>query len=516
MTDLWQPPARLDRRGFLGVAAGTAAGLALLATQPARALADVPSPFLLGVASGDPLPTGVVLWTRLVRDLTDPTGGMSRRPVRVRWEVATDQQMRKIVRRGEVRTNVGFAHSVHVDVRGLRPGRTYWYRFRTGGAATEPARTRTAPARDARGGALTIAQVSCQRMDHGTFAAYADIAAAAPDLVTHLGDYIYEYPVTFGQTLTDAPVTLTDYRLRYARYKQDAALQEAHAMSPFVITWDDHEVENNYTGLSAQESSSTPDRKSFAARRAAAYRAWWEHQPVRLRSPQGPNLRIFRRFDFGRLATVHVLDSRQYRTNHRCSTSDIGPRCDGADRRSYTVLGRDQERWLNAGIRESSARWNVVMNQVVMQQWRFAPGNEVWNLDQWDGYPAARDRMMRTLGRSRATPIVLTGDVHSSWVGSLTRDFDDPAASPIGTEFVGPAISSAPSALLATTIPTISEQSPHLRWADGSERGWVRHTVTPEDWTAEYRFQPDPFDPAVPARVAKRWRVDRRSQLTEA
>lgn len=509
------PPDSMDRRSFLGVAAGTAAGLALLAAQPTRALAATPSPFLLGVASGDPLPNGVVLWTRLARDLSDPTGGMGTRPVRVRWEVATDPRMRRIVRKGDATARPDHAHTVHVDVRGLKPGREYWYRFRSGGTATEPARTLTAPARDARGGELTIAQVSCQRMDHGAFAAYADIAAAAPDVVTHLGDYIYEYPITFGQELTDLPVDLADYRLRYARYKQDPELQKAHAIAPFVVTWDDHEVENNYTGLVPQEGSVTPDRASFTTRRAAAYQAWWEHQPVRMRAPRGPNLTIFRRLEFGRLATLHVLDSRQYRTDQSCSTNDIGPRCEGADGAAYTVLGSEQERWVRSSTHRTSARWNVMLNQVVMQQWRFAPGNAVWNLDQWDGYPAARDRMVHTLDRGKATPIVLTGDVHSSWVGSLARDFDDPDADPIGTEFVGPAVTSAPSALLASTIPTVLENSPQIRWADGTERGWVRHTVTAKDWDAEYRFLPDPFDPAVPAQVARRWHVDPRSTLSE-
>jgi len=432
----------------------------------------------------------------------------------VRWEVAADERMRRIVRSGRAVARARDAHAVHVDVRGLEPARTYWYRFRARGSATEPARTRTAPDPGAMPGRLRIGQVSCQRIDQGYYTAYADLAEHPLDVVVHLGDYIYE---SSGGLVRDhglaEPVDLDGYRLRYAHYQQDRDLQAAHALAPWVVTWDDHEVENNYTSDAPEPSSATPDRDSFLRRRAAAYRAWWEHQPVRFDAPTGPDLRIYRRLRFGRLADLHVLDTRQYRSEQCGDGLDVGPRCEAASEPDFTVLGAQQERWLDKGLRQSSTRWNVLANQIVMQQWRFAPGNMVWNLDQWDGYPAARARVFESLADAGGTPVVLTGDVHSSWVGNLAADLDDPDSTPIGAELVGPGISSAPSSLLAGTIPTVLEQSPHIRWAGGTKRGWVRHVLTPDDWRAEYRLVDDALVEGSPVRSAATFTIGRDGRL---
>lgn len=516
MHDEGTPRGRaLDRRAFL---AATGAGILAIATAryarpaaaaPLRPLAETAaSPFTLGVASGDPLPNAVVIWTRLAPDPSAPDGGMPDRAVPVRWEVAADEGMRKIVRSGRATARPSSVHTVHVDVGGLEPGRDYWYRFRAMGEATEPARTRTAPARDRLAPRMLLAQASCQHVNQGYYTAYEDMAQHDIDLVVHLGDYIYESsegPVPAGR-LGD-PITVDDYRLRYALYKQQPALQAMHMRAPWVVTWDDHEVENNYTSDLPEPGSTTPDRASFLRRRAAAYRAWWEHQPVRLERPTSSDLRIYRRLGFGRLMDLHMLDTRQYRSEQCGDGTDIGPVCDEG-MTSSTVLGRKQEQWLGRSLRASRARWNVIGNQVVLQQWRFAPGNTIWNLDQWDGYPAARARMMEQLARAGGRPIVLTGDVHSSWVGTLARDLDDASSPVLGSEFVGPAISSLPSPLLASAIPTILANSPHLRWAEGEQRGWVRHEVTPNEWTAEYRLVGDGLVPGSPVATAATFTVD--------
>lgn len=509
-----RPRRELDRRSFLSVSGiGLASLAAARRTSPARPGGQgpaSPTPFTLGVASGDPLPSSVVIWTRLAPDPSDPTGGMSSRNVNVRWEVATDERMAKVVRSGRAVARATNAHTVHVDVRGLEPAHTYWYRFRASGEATEPARTRTAPKRGSMPRRLRIGQVSCQRIDQGYYMAYADLVEHELDVIVHLGDYIYE---SSGGPVRDhgmdEPVDLDGYRLRYAHYKQERHLQAAHAVAPWVVTWDDHEVENNYAGDAPEVSSMTPDRDSFLERRAAAYRAWWEHQPVRFAAPTGPNLRTYRRLRFGRLADLHVLDTRQYRSDQCGDGTDIGPRCDAANEPDFTVLGSRQERWLDKGLAKSETRWNVIANQIVMQQWRFAPGNAVWNLDQWDGYPAARARVFDSLADAGGTPVVLTGDVHSSWVGNLAADLDDPDSLVIGTELVGPGISSAPSPVLASTIPAVLDQSPHIRWAEGTQRGWVRNVITPDEWRAEYRLVDDALVEGSPVRRAASFTIDR-------
>jgi alkaline phosphatase D len=421
--------------------------------------------------------------------------------------------MRKVVRSGQAVARRSQAHSVHVDVKGLEPARDYWYRFRALGEATEPARTRTAPAPDRAVRRMQVAQVSCQHLNQGYYTAYEDLAEHDVDLVVHLGDYIYESsggPVP--ATRLPLPLDLDDYRLRYALYKQEPALQAAHALAPWVVTWDDHEVENNYTADLAQPGSATPDRATFLPRRAAAYRAWWEHQPVRLAPPRDSDVRVYRRLGFGRLVDLHMLDTRQYRSDQCGDGTDIGPVCDEG-MTSATVLGRRQERWLARGLRKSRARWNMIGNQIVMQQWRFAPGNTVWNLDQWDGYPAARARLFEQLAQAGGTPVVLTGDVHSSWAGALATDLDDPSSSILGTEFVGPGIASTPSPVLAGVIPTVMGNSPHLRWAEGTKRGWVRHEITPDEWRAEYRLVDNGLVPGSPVQTAATFTVDADGQL---
>lgn len=512
--------AEISRRTFLGGALSTTLAAT---TFPTRLLGPVAAtqsttayPFTLGVASGDPVADGVILWTRLAPDPLGG-GGMPAKNVKVRWQVANDERMRKVVRSGTATARPEHAHSVHVDVRGLDPARPYWYRFVVGDDETPIARTTTAPAEDALAARIRMAHVSCQRYETGYFTAYGDLAEHDLDLVVHVGDYIYETsngPVrNMGLPIA---ISLDDYRTRYALHKGDQHLRAAHAVAPFVVTWDDHEVENNYTSEFAQPESPTPDEASFLARRADAYRAWWEHQPVRLPAPDGPDYPIFRRVPLGRLATIHVLDTRQYRTNQTCGTGDVGPRCDLAFDPRTTVLGATQERWLTKGLK-GSRRWNVLANQVLMQQWRFTPGNEVWNLDQWDGYPVARDRVFAAMSaRGVSDNVVLTGDVHSSWVGTLAVDFDDPASKVLGVELVGPGISSVPSAALSSIEPVVHANSPHVRWSETTRTGWVRHEVTPDEWRTEYRLVDDVTVANAPVRSASQWVYRRDGALERA
>jgi alkaline phosphatase D len=547
----------LSRRGFLGLSAaailaacsgdgggdpaGTTAPAPTAGTTskpPATTATSVPvtspvtsapappatfarDPFTLGVASGDPLPDGVVLWTRLAPDPLAPGGGVDPVDVEVAWEVARDDGMRDLVLAGTALAGAGAAHSVHVDARGLDPDREYWYRFRAGDYATPPARTRTAPAAGrVPSRPLRVGHVSCQHWTSGFYTAYDDLVAHDVDLVVHCGDYIYERGSSTGVRPDPLPeaLDLDGYRARYALYRSDPALRAAHALAPWIVTWDDHEVENNYTGAHPEVDSETPRRRAFLARRAAAYQAWWEHMPVRIAAPSGPDLRIHRSVRWGGLATFHVLDTRQYRSDQVCADADIGPRCDAAFTPDFTVLGAEQEAWIAGALGGGSdgggsggARWDVVVQQVVLHQWRFAEGNAVWNLDAWDGYPLARDRFLAALAASAAPGrIVLTGDVHSSWVGDVVADFDDPAAEVLGTEIVAPGVSSTAPDILSTVLPVVLANSPHVAWGETTRRGWVYHEIGTGGWRSDVRLVDDASVEGSAVRTASSWHVEPR------
>lgn len=405
-------PAALSRRGLL-VGSAVVAGAQALNIRTAHAEPVHQDPFKLGVASGDPLPDGVVLWTRLVADPYDAES-MGTRPVRVEWEVATDERFRKVVRRGTETAVAAHAHSVHADVRGLAPGRDYWFRFRTGRQIGPAARTRTAPAPHSRPRGLRIGLVNCQDWQNGYWPAYTALAEEDLDVVVHVGDYIYEYDPSsvYADRLHTAPqasgldqlVTLADYRARHAQYKTDPALQAAHAAFPWIVTWDDHEVENNYAGV-VDEIDDTgarhQDPAAFARQRSAGYQAYYEHMPLRRRFVNGSSdYRLYRRFDFGDLLRLNVLDTRQYRTDQPGGFfSDFGTVAAGLGNTDGTLTGATQEKWLRQGLSRSPARWNVIAQQVMMSQIRFPnfldpthPLPPIANLDQWDGYDPARAR----------------------------------------------------------------------------------------------------------------------------
>ena len=483
----------MDRRAFLGMgvmgAASLAIGTGVLTGN--RAQAAFPSyPFKLGVASGDPLPDGVVLWTRLAPSPLQG-GGMPKSDVSVRWEVSEDDGFRNVVRTGTQLATPGLAHSVHVEVSGLQPGRYYWYRFKAGSEISPVGRTKTAPAEGAAIDAMSFAFASCQNWEAGFYPAYRAMAAEQLDLVVHLGDYIYEgAAATTGGVRAHRggdPMTLADYRNRHALYKTDPNLQAAHAAHPWMVTWDDHEVDNNYAGLVAADGLS---RAEFARRRAAAYRAYYEHLPLRRSSvPSGANARVYRRLTYGNLVRISALDTRQYRTDQPCGDG-LKARCAAALDPNATLTGPAQEGWLLDGLGSSPARWNVIAQQVVMSQYDHRGGEGgLFNMDAWDGYVAARNRVLGyLLNKEPSNPVVITGDVHSNWVSDLKADFRDESSATIGTELVGTSITSRLTPAAAQTVEDARSENPHVRFFDGRPGGYVRCSLNAERWQSDFRL----------------------------
>lgn len=440
-------------------------------------------PFTLGVASGYPRADGMVLWTRLApRPLEG--GGMEPEPVEVRWEVAEDDAFAKIVKRGSAIASPQRAHSVHVEVDGLRPARAYQYRFLAGGEASPVGRTRTAPAPGEGDGRLRLALASCQHYMQGFYVAHRHLAAEDVDLVAFVGDYIYESsggrePVR--QHGTTEPTTLADYRDRYALYKSDPHLQAAHASAPWVVTWDDHEVDNDYA---ADRSQDLDPADLFLARRAAAYQAYAEHMPL---PPSmfkaGGEMRIYTRLDWGRLAQLHVLDDRQYRSHQACprplrgGSNLVGAECVERLARDRSLLGRAQEQWLDEGLGRSRAGWNLLAQQTLFSLAGQASGQGLvhWT-DGWDGYPAARERLLASIAQRRpANPVILGGDVHAAFVADVPAGAK-PGNAPVATEFVCSSISSNGPA------PRLAEQmraaNPHIRHVNAAARGYTVLDIT--------------------------------------
>lgn len=465
------------------------------------------NPFGLGVASGDPEPDGVVLWTRLDTGLLgDDLQSKRNKKIPVRWEVAADESFRKVVRRGTEFARPELGHSVHVEVGGLAPAREYYYRFKAGPETSPVGRTKTTPEPGASVSELSFAFASCQMYEHGYFTAYRRMAEEDLDLVINLGDYIYEYgpggyPSPTGNVRQHQPAseitTLSDYRTRHAQYRSDEDLQAAHAAFPWLVTWDDHEVENNYAD---EISEDNVDPEAFLARRAAAYQAYYEHMPLRLSSvPDGPNLLLYRRLTFGNLAEFNVLDTRQYRDDQANGDGLKAPSRESRSA-SRTLTGEAQESWLFDGLSRSQARWNVLAQQVFFSELdlRSGPG-EIYNMDAWDGYEAQRNRIVDFLARGEVSnPVVLTGDIHLNWANDIKAEFSDPASRTVGTEFVGTSITSGGNGSGTTNYGSpIAAENEHIKFFNDL-RGYVRCTVTPERWQADYRVLPFVNQPGAP------------------
>jgi len=497
--------AQLGRRQFLqGV--GGLAGVVALSRIPGEQTAGVPphagNPFTLGVASGDPLPDGVVLWTRLAPEplAPDGSGGLPAEPYGVQWQVAEDERFRTVVRRGAVEARPELAHSVHVEVSGLRPGREYYYRFKSGRAVSRVGRTKTAPAFGAAVDLLNLGFVSCQLyLGDGTYAAHRNLAQEDLDLVVHLGDYIYERHDT---------ASLTDFRNLHALYKTSPDLQASHARFPYVVTFDDHEVDNDWAAEYSQEYPRVGFQE-FLAIREAAFQAYYEHLPLRRSSmPVGPDMQIYRRLDYGSLAQFHVLDTRQYRSNQVGSGFPSGPRDPQALHPSRTMTGDAQEQWLLDGLAATGARWNVLAQQTIMAQYDYDTGHGVAvNHDQWDGYVPSRQRILDGIAARRpSNPVVLSGDWHSSWVNDLKLDFTDAASRTVATEFVGTSISSGCG--WAGDIEAARSENPHVKFFNGDLRGYVRCAITLDRWRTDVRLVPTPTDPVAPATTLTSWVVE--------
>lgn len=457
-----------------------------------------PQVFQHGVASGDPLPDAVVLWTRVTAD----------GPVDVAWEIAEDPEMTKRVGEGTFRTDAERDHTVKVDARGLQPGRTYFYRFRARGAASKVGRTRTAPSGSV--SRLRFAVVSCSSFAHGYFHTYRELARQADlDAVLHLGDYIYEYGSNeYGNVREYEPaneiVSLADYRMRHAQYKRDADLQAVHRQHPFITIWDDHEVANDGYVDGAQNHS--PEEGDWATRKAAAMRAYREWMPIR----EQDGGRIYRAVAFGDLVDLVLLDTRyEGRTKQPGGFVGAPPTPDP----TRTLLGDTQAAWLEGQLKGSTAKWRLLGQQVMVGNLIIEPGKEIANLDQWHGYPESRARLLDFLKTSGVKDVVvLTGDIHSSWANELVGDPNDPAQydpvtgkGSVAVELVTPAVTSPgiPD-IFVGLVETARPKNPHIRWVDPSKRGFIVLDVTPERVQgAWYHFQdvvaPEPIAPAVAA-----------------
>lgn len=476
-------PTSVGRRNLLGVAGGVA-GLAALAQLPVGRSEATPRPaggdypFTLGVASGDPTPDGMVLWTRLVPKPFEVGGGMPQRKVAVQWQIARDERFRHVVMEGRSWALPELAHSVHVEVAGLAPDREWFYRFRYRHDVSPVGRTRTTPRRTNRNAAMTFAFASCQDWASGYYSALAHLAEEDLDLVLHLGDYVYEggIPADGGYRKTPVPAVLQTaprdverWRMQYALYKSDPDLQTAHARFPWLVTWDDHEVQNDYANTESQYEG------DITALRTAAYRAWYEHQPVR-RPANLAEPRIYRRVKWGGLAQFDLVDGRQYRSIPPCGWGEADA-CDPAYDPAVTMLGKDQERWLYDGLKHSEARWDVLASNVMVGRLDHdgTAGDLLWH-DAWDGFPAARNRLTEAWKRADTrNPVVLTGDWHSTFVNDIHADFDKPDSKVVATEFVGSSLSSnGDGEVYGPYYGPMIKFNPHIKFFDGDRRGYVR------------------------------------------
>lgn len=490
----------MQRRQLLSLAVASAALISLPKTGLGRMVWSS-NPFSLGVASGSPTSQSMVLWSRLGRDALEQAG-LSRAQVPVTWQLALDEQFSQIVQQGQLHALPELGHSLHAEVSGLEPARQYFYRFMAGEAVSPTGRTRTFPAPHQAASRLRLAYASCQRWGDGFYSAYRDMREQNIDVVMFLGDYIYEYPASASRDIRPTTggwvLTLDDYRDRYALHKSDPHLQAMHAACPWIVTWDDHEVQNDYAELHAGFSGApVPD---FAARRRAAYQAFYENMPVRyanfaqLLKRQSDQVIVFGSTQFGQLATLYNLDNRQYRHRQACTPGDrfggarISPdRCELLHEEYRTLLGERQEGWLKRQFERSRSQWNVIGQQSLIGPRNMGAGmTNIWN-DGWGGYPAARQRLidsMRTTGLKN--PVVLGGDVHQNWVGHILPDYRRPDSPPVGVEFCGTSITSRNRASDAE-VAKILQQSPYFVFANARYRGYGIVDITQQNLTTTLR-----------------------------
>ena len=466
-------------------------------------------PFTLGIASGDPNQTSVILWTRLALDPLHG-GGMGDEDVSVWWEMSTDAEFETIVADGSALASVTDAHTVHIDAAPSdRTAAEYFYRFRAGGFMSPVGRTKLAPTSNV--ASTRFVSASCQNYEDGFFAAHADIAAQSPDFLLWLGDYIYEgagSPAGSADAVrshaSPEPKDLTAYRNRYALYKSDSSLQAAHQACPWFVIWDDHEVENNYAGLIPQDPTETA---TFGLRRQQAYKAWWEHQPVRLPPPGDEGeYRIYRSVRWGDLVGLALLDTRQYRSDQGCgdATLNLDPACSDLLDATRTLTGAEQQAWLFSTLGQQDTLWNVIAQQIVMAD--ITLNGAVLNYDQWDGYPQARQRILQHLADANVpNTIVLSGDIHLAGVAVLRAGERDTSPA-VAIEFVDTSISSG--GLVDAAVTDLVKSFPDIVDVELEHRGYILHTVTANEWSAQYRFVENVALPDSPVTVYRTFVVN--------
>jgi alkaline phosphatase D len=460
-----------------------ALGTSLLLTTPARLLRASESvrfatnPFPLGVASGYPSANGVVLWTRLLAASED-SHHLTDAAIPVKVEIATDEKFRKVIRTETLYATPEWAHSIHAEIAGLKPSREYWFRFTAGGQQSAVGRTRTAPKLSANIKRLCVGVASCQKYENGYFVAYRHMLNDNLDLIVHTGDYIYEYASTPGGNNvrgdgSGETFTLEDYRARHALYKRDPDLQAMHAAHPWLVTWDDHEVTNDYAGENTYEASG----KAVLLRRAAAYRAYYEHMPLPSSAkPVGPHMQLYAQCNYGRLLQINVLDSRQYRSPLGCrGPEDTGGNasCASLFDATRTKLGELQEHWLGASLKESRARWNVLVQGTPMAHVDGDPGEGIaYRRDIWDGYPAARQRVLDALANTKTSnPIVIDGDIHAFQVAHINRIANDLSSPVIASEFTTDSITSG--GISQARLDQNRSINPNLLYSYSQHRGYM-------------------------------------------
>jgi len=495
----------LTRRTFLG-ASMTVAGATTLRPTTAAAAArwQGKDPFRLGIASGDPTSTGVVIWTKLAVDALaeDGAGAMPSQPIPVEWQISSDPRFQQVARSGTEIASPESAHSLHVELDHLVPGREYFYRFKVGRHVSETGRTLTMPSPgDSR--PLHMISLSCSNFDAGYFTGYRHAAAEQPDLVFGLGDYIYEHGALPGRVRVHTGstcLTLADYRRRHALYKNEAETQELHQAAPWIVTWDDHEVANNWAGIHPQDGVPS---EAFMQRRTAAFQAYYENMPLRRTSrPRGTELQLFRRFQWGDLATFHVLDARQYRDLQPChdgrtwAFSD----CPERDDPSRSLTGKAQEKWLLDGFASSEATWQVMPQGDFFAQIDLTTGPlQTLGTDGWDGYRVNRNAIRDGwVERGVKNAVVLSGDAHRHFANEIKADFDDPRSATVGVELVTTSVTSGGD---GTDQPSDREgmlaENEHIKYL-ADRRGYISMTLDRDQMRADFKTMPYVSTPGAP------------------
>jgi alkaline phosphatase D len=498
------------RREVLAATVALGAGAAwprILRGSPLRFAAN---PFSLGISSGFPTHDSIVLHTRLALDplATDGLGGMPPEDVPLRWELARDDGFRRIVRSGEVIAFASVAHSARVVVERLDAAHDYYYRFIAGGEKSPTGRTRTLPAPQREPREFRMVLANCQHLEHGHWAAYRHIAASAPELLVHLGDYIYEGAPVLNRIRAHAGRecrALSDYRLRYAQYRMDPALQAAHAAVPWITTWDDHEVANDYSGL---HTGRADDPQAFQLRRAAAYQAYFENLPLPPSAlPVNGAVALYTSRRIGTLADLYMLDQRQYRSAQACPLpgraggNRIAETCADLQDESRSMLGAAQEAWLERGFAGGRGRWNLLAQGTLVSYMDEQPGEgRTFGGDSWNGYPAARRHLLATLqGQRVRNPVVFTGDMHAFMAGNIGTVPGNPDSTPLATEIIASSISSDPRP--QAQLDDWTRENSNLLLAEGRYRGYVALRLSPKRLQANLMAMENRDNPESAERV---------------